>query len=60
MSAIAKLEAVQPPRLRVFAVEVRTQDGHFARYDAIALGACDALLDALDTWGIANISISPR
>lgn len=60
MSTLAKRQAEQPPRLRAFVVEVRTTVGQFARYDAIAFSACEALLDALDTWGIASISISPR
>lgn len=50
----------QPPPLRAFEVEVRTQEGQYARYQALSTSSCAALLAALDTWGIAKISISPR
>jgi hypothetical protein len=50
----------EPRPLRAFTVEVKTEEGQYARYNAISTSSCAALLSALDTWGIAKISISPR
>lgn len=62
MSAPARLQQPggQPPAMYPFIIEVRTETGQFARYEAISTSSCAALLAALDTWGIAKISISPR
>jgi len=50
----------RPPAMRAFLVEVRTEAGQYARYHTISTSSCAALLAALDTWGIAKISVSPR
>ena len=47
------------PALKAFVVEVRTDKLGYARYHAIAENACQALLDSLDRWGIANITVRP-
>lgn len=45
--------------LKAFVVEVRTENGGYARYNEIARSSCDVLLHTLDRWGFANISVSP-
>lgn len=59
MGALTCASDVGAERMRPFVVEVRTEEGRFARYHAIASSSCAALVDALEAWGIAKISVSP-
>lgn len=60
MGTVHSLRNGAPPKLRAFVVEVTTEEGQYARYHAISTNSCAALIEAMDTWGIAKISISPR
>ena len=54
----AATAAARPARLVKCRVSVRTATGEQHSYTALFPGTCDAVLDALDRFGIAKIKVA--